>query len=150
MASYSWGWGGGNELCFCIGSVYGLSYGLILSPLLNKIIPILNFKNHEKNKIKIMTAFPQWLRICLSMQGTGVRSLVQEDSTCHWATKPHEPQLLKPTCCNYWICVPRARDLQQEKPLQREATEPQQRVAPAHWNYRKSSTCNNKDPAQSK
>ena len=30
----------------------------------------------------------QWLRIWLPMQGTGVRSLVQEDPTCRGATKP--------------------------------------------------------------
>ena len=30
----------------------------------------------------------QWLRICLPMQGTGVRALVREDPTCHRATKP--------------------------------------------------------------
>ena len=30
----------------------------------------------------------QWLRIYLPMQGTRVRSLVQEDFTCHGATKP--------------------------------------------------------------
>ena len=30
----------------------------------------------------------QWLRICLPMQGTQVRSLVREDPTCHRATKP--------------------------------------------------------------
>ena len=30
----------------------------------------------------------QWLRIYLPMQGTQVRSLVQEDSTCLMATKP--------------------------------------------------------------
>ena len=29
----------------------------------------------------------QWLRICLSMQGTRVHSLVWEDPTCHGATK---------------------------------------------------------------
>ena len=29
----------------------------------------------------------QWLRICLPMQGTWVRSLVQEDSKCRQATK---------------------------------------------------------------
>ena len=28
------------------------------------------------------------LRICLPMQGTQVRALVQEDPTCHGATKP--------------------------------------------------------------
>ena len=30
----------------------------------------------------------QWLRIHLPMQGTRVQFLVQEDSTCHGATKP--------------------------------------------------------------
>ena len=30
----------------------------------------------------------QWLRICLSMQGTQVRSLVWEDPTCRGGTKP--------------------------------------------------------------
>ena len=30
----------------------------------------------------------QWLRIRLPMQGTQVRSLVQEDPTCRGATKP--------------------------------------------------------------
>ena len=30
----------------------------------------------------------QWLRIRLPMQGTRVRALVREDTTCHGATKP--------------------------------------------------------------
>ena len=30
----------------------------------------------------------QWTRICLLKQGTWVRSLVQEGSTCQGATKP--------------------------------------------------------------
>ena len=30
----------------------------------------------------------QWLRTCLSMQGTRVRALVWEDPTCRGATKP--------------------------------------------------------------
>ena len=30
----------------------------------------------------------QWLRICLPMQGTRVRALVQEGPTCRGATKP--------------------------------------------------------------
>ena len=31
---------------------------------------------------------PQWLRVCLPMQGTRVRALVWEDPTCRGATKP--------------------------------------------------------------
>ena len=37
----------------------------------------------------------QWLRICLSMQGTQGGSLVQEDATCLRSTKPHALQLLR-------------------------------------------------------
>ena len=40
----------------------------------------------------------QWLRICLALQGTWVQSLVWEDSTCHKATKPVQPQVRKPMC----------------------------------------------------
>ena len=39
----------------------------------------------------------QWLRIHLPMQGTQVRALVQEDHTCHRATKPVHH--------NYWACA---------------------------------------------
>ena len=40
----------------------------------------------------------QSLRICLPMQGTRVRSLVQEDPTCCGQTKP--------VCHKYWDCPP--------------------------------------------
>ena len=39
----------------------------------------------------------QWLRICLLMQGTRVRALVWEDSTCQGATGPVNH--------NYWACA---------------------------------------------
>ena len=71
----------------------------------------------------------QWLRICLPMQGTGVRSLVREDPTCRRTTKP--------VATTTEACVPRARALQQEKPLQWEAHAPQWRVAPARHSRRK-------------
>ena len=45
----------------------------------------------------------QWLRVCLTIQGTWVQSLVQKDSTCCRITKPvhhnrgaRAPQLEKP------------------------------------------------------
>ena len=41
----------------------------------------------------------QWLKTHLSMQETWVRSLVLGDPTCRGATKP--------TCHNYWACMPR-------------------------------------------
>ena len=46
----------------------------------------------------------QWLRIYLPMQGTCVRSLVQEDSTFCSAVKP--------VCHNYRASTPRACALQ--------------------------------------
>ena len=51
----------------------------------------------------------QWLRICLPMQGTWVRSLAREDPTCHGATKPvrhnYWAWALEPASHNYWACV---------------------------------------------
>ena len=77
----------------------------------------------------------QWLRIHLPVQGTWVRALVREDSTCWRATKPvyhnywacalepvshnywaHVPQLLKPTCSRAWCCNYWAHMLQLLKP----------------------------------
>ena len=52
----------------------------------------------------------QWLRIRLPIQGTWVRSLVQEDPTCHRATQPvchkYWTCALEPTSHNYWAHVP--------------------------------------------
>ena len=46
-------------------------------------------KKNKKLKQKAWSSLVvQWLRIQLSMQGTQVRSLEGEDSTCHRATKP--------------------------------------------------------------
>ena len=69
----------------------------------------------------------QWLRIRLPMQGTWVWALVQEDPTCHRATKPvshnywacalepvthnywaHVTQLLKPACLGPVLCNKRS------------------------------------------
>ena len=58
----------------------------------------------------------QWLRIHLLMLGTGVRSLVQEDSTF---------QGTSPQAAATEAGVPRAHAPQQEKPLQGEAPGPQ-------------------------
>ena len=80
----------------------------------------------------------QWLRIRLPVQGTRVRALVQEDPTCHGASKPvrhnTEPALQSPRATATEGHVPRACAPQQEKPPQREARSPQRRVAPARRN----------------
>ena len=41
-----------------------------------------------KNTHPWVSLVVQWVRLLLPMQGTQLRSLVQENSTCHWATKP--------------------------------------------------------------
>ena len=41
-----------------------------------------------KKNTNMASLVAQWLRIHLPMQGTWVRALVREDSTCHGATKP--------------------------------------------------------------
>ena len=61
--------------------------------------------------------------------------LVWEDSTCHRAAQ--EPQLLSLCAAATAAHVPRACVMQEEKPPQREACLPQQRIAPARCNYRK-------------
>ena len=80
----------------------------------------------------------QWLRIHLPMQGTRVRALVQEDPTCHGATKPMHHNYWacaqEPTCTMTEAHVPRACALQQKNPPQWEARAPQRRVAPASHN----------------
>ena len=52
----------------------------------------------------------QWLRIRLPIQGTRVRTLVQEDPTCCGATKPVHHNYwacaLEPPSHNYWACMP--------------------------------------------
>ena len=57
----------------------------------------------------------QWLRIYLSMQGTRVLSLVQDDPTCWGPTNPvHNywgPQTLQPVLCN-------KKSHHNEKPMQ--------------------------------
>ena len=53
---------------------------------------------------------PQWLRICLPMQRTWVRSLVCKDPPCHGATPPvhHDcwAHSLEPVSCSSWACAP--------------------------------------------
>ena len=52
----------------------------------------------------------QWIRVCLPMQGIQVQSPVQEDPTCHGATKPMSHNYwtcaLEPVSHNYWAHVP--------------------------------------------
>ena len=52
----------------------------------------------------------QWIRIHLLMKETRVQAVVQEDPTCHGATKPMRPNCwacaLGLSSCGCWACVP--------------------------------------------
>ena len=72
----------------------------------------------------------QWLRSQLPMQGTWVPSLVQDDPTCHGATKP---------VGHKWSHMPRTHGLQQEKSLQWEACALQLESSPCSLRLEKAS-----------
>ena len=57
-----------------------------------------------------------WLRLHLPLQGTWVRFLVQEDPTCHEATKSVCHNYCSPHAATGEVPTSRARALQQEKP----------------------------------
>ena len=98
---------------------------------------LLVFKEKAEDLTSLMA---QWLTIRLPMQKAQVGSLVQENSTCHGATKPmHAPQLLKPAHLEPTLCNKRSRC--NKKPC----TAP--RAAPARHNSRKPEN-SNEDPAQ--
>ena len=97
----------------CRGRGYSYSWGL-LSTLMNE----------DLNLSWRTSLVAQWLRIRLPVQGTRVRALGREDSTCRWATKPvhhnywaHMPQLLKPVCLEPMLCNKRSH--RNEKPMHR-------------------------------
>ena len=85
---------------------------------------------HFLNKLNTK-GFPgvQWLGVCLPMQGTRVWSLVREDPTCCWTTKP-EAQLLRPCEATTEAPLSRARAPQQEKPWQWEACATAMKISP--------------------
>ena len=57
----------------------------------------MNYITKSEKQISGTSLVAQWLRTRLPMQGTQVWALVQEDPTCHGATKP--------VCHNYWACA---------------------------------------------
>ena len=118
-------------------------------------------KSRQFLKVSRETSFVLQLRVCLPMQGTWARSLVQKDATCCGAAKPvchsYWTCALEPSSCNYRAHTPqilkpvhpRAYALQQKKPPQWEACAPQWRVAPARCNERKPAG-SNENPVMNK
>ena len=121
-------------------------YDCIFSPRLHWLLGMPNCKGHglcplgspwllrdarsicEKTVSFGTSLVVQWLRICLPMQGTRVRSLVQEDPTCRGANKPvghnYWACTLEPASHNYWAHVTtiEARTPRAHAPQQGEAT----------------------------
>ena len=79
----------------------------------------------------------QWLRIRLPMQGTRVRSLIQEDPTCRVATKPVRHNYWacarKLASHNYWTCVPQLLKPTHLEPVLHNKRSPRSEK-PAHHN----------------
>ena len=83
------------------GSVFPGHQGLSSHPHAPQTTPSLYYFLGEHLRIYLGTSLVlQWLRICLPMWGTWVRSLVREDFICLRATRP--------VCHKYWSLVPRA------------------------------------------
>ena len=59
-----------------------------MGPIKLKSFSIAKENIHKTKRQPGTSLVVQWLRIRLPMQGTWVRSLVQEDPTCRGATKP--------------------------------------------------------------
>ena len=68
---------------------FGTCFGMQILNYTNNLYIINLQKSHVGTSL-----VAQWLRIHLPMQRTRVRALVQEDPTCHGATKPVRHQLL--------------------------------------------------------
>ena len=98
----------------------------------------------------IHQGLPWWSRSAhLSVQGIQVWSLLREDPTCLWATKPglhnywaHRPKLLKPAC-------PSTRALQQEQPCSGKTTCTTEEQPPPQTQQERP-MCSSEDPGQSK
>ena len=93
----------------CVKTV--LQKARILTRLIDKVLKIYLKNNHTG-----ISMVAQWLGIGLPTQGTRVRALVQEDPTCHGATKPVRH--------NYWACtlepmLCNKRSHRSEKPMHR-------------------------------
>ena len=71
-----------------VGTLPSNEVGAGLIPGWGARIPHASWPKNQNIKTEAGTSLVvQWLRICLPMQGTRVRSLVQEDPTCRGATK---------------------------------------------------------------
>ena len=103
-------WGGSGSVVSRRKQAYSLNESLWIFKSLEIPVSwcILAAMSDNSEDITGASLVAQWLRICLSMQGTRVRALVWEDPTCRGATGP--------VSHNYWACASGACAPQQERP----------------------------------
>ena len=65
--------------------IYNFRQGSSIGTPLPQPISVCNIKTTKQG---LPWSLTQWLTICLPIQGTRVRALVQEDPKCRGATKP--------------------------------------------------------------
>ena len=113
-------------------SAYNLEPGSAnnMNELTNRVFGMLPEPSQHQNVRSWASLVAWWWRVHLTMQETWVWSLIQEDPTCHRATKPVSHNYwacaLEPSNHNYW-----APALQLPKPAARRARAPQKK--PPHW-----------------
>ena len=84
----------GREVTYLIDEFEKWCCIWVILPLLRSLSRSVGWQKRVYSRTSLVA---HWLRIHLPMQGTWVQSLVQEDPTCHRATKP--------MCHNYWACI---------------------------------------------
>ena len=113
----------------------------------NKYLQIIHLiRSSHPKYIKMVSLVVQWIRTCLPMQQTRVRSLAQEDATCRRAAKPAAESELWSLHTAATEPAPTARAGQREKPQQWGAVTAGERSPALHSQQR--STQSNEDSAQ--
>ena len=105
-----------------------------------------------KEAMQRTSLMAQWIRICLLMQGTRVRSLLQEYHTCCRATKPML-QLFEPACSrahepHYRACEPQWLNSARIEPVLRDKRG--HRAKPAHCGEEQPLLTQSNDPSAAK
>ena len=111
------------------GKTWQLQGTRVVSLWLSGLQTFPNPQDYDWKKQRRTSLVVEWLRICLSVLGTLVQTLVWEDPMCCRATKPmchiYWACALEPSCCNYCCRHTIEASAPQEKLLQWEACTPQ-------------------------
>jgi len=128
-------------------SAYNLEPGSAnnMNELTNRVFVMLPEPSQHQNVRSWASLVAWWWRVHLTMQETWVWSLIQEDPTCHRATKPVH--------CKYWACALEPRNYNHWSPWALKPMLHDKRShhneKPEHHNERKP-THSSEDPTQPK